>query len=519
MTASTPADLAGQSMMLRFTGPEFTAEACDAFHRMRPCGVIFFADNITSREQVHALTSELQAEARSIGMPPLLIGADQEGGIVSRLPPDMVTVPGAMALTAMGDLDLIERCTRITGEQLREVGINLNFAPVVDVNNNPANPVIRTRSFGDTVEKVIDGALSTIRGLEATRMIATVKHFPGHGDTNVDSHLGLPVIDHPIERLHAIELAPYKAAIAAGVPAVMTTHIVFPVLDEHPSTLSRAILTGMLREELGFDGLIFTDSLSMDAIDRRYGLVETALRCKAAGVDVLESNESLERQLVRHAALTEAIERGDFPAELFTGTWERLDRVRDAYAVGDITPPLGPQPDWWRREALEIARRTIAIIGDRAFRPIASSERALIVDFQRLRSTEAEDPFNRGGIIREAAARLLPGSTVATLSHTPLSEEIDGVVDAAHAADVVVIQTRDAVDLPYQVEIARQVIAASADARLIHVALRGPYDPGVLGDVESTLLTFGDPAVTLHGLIDVLAGIHEPQAGIPVALQ
>ncbi|MDQ3540915.1 MAG: hypothetical protein M3440_09520, partial [Chloroflexota bacterium] len=158
------------------------------------------------------------------------------------------------------------------------------------------------------------------------------------------------------------------------------------------------------------------------------------------------------------------------------------------------------------------------VLGDRMYTPVAASERALIVDFQRLRTTEAEDPFNRGGIIREAATRLLPGSTVATLSHTPFSEEIDGVVDAARETDVVVILTRDAVDLPYQVEIARQVIAASADARLIHVAFRGPYDAGVLGDVESTLLTFGDPAVTLHGLIDVLAGIHEPKAGIPVAL-
>lgn len=519
MTAPAPAELAGQSMMLRFTGPEFTAEARDAFHEMRPCGVIFFADNITSRKQVHALTAQLQAEARALGMPPLLIGADQEGGIVSRFPDNMVTVPGAMALTAQGNTDLIDRCARITGEQLREVGINVNFAPVVDVNNNPANPVIRTRSFGDTVERVIDGALATMRGLEAARVIAAAKHFPGHGDTNVDSHLGLPVIDHPIERLHAVELAPYKAAIAAGVPGVMTTHIVFPVLDKHPSTLSRAILTGLLREELGFDGLIFTDSLSMDAIEQRYTLAETAIRCKAAGVDVLESNESLERQLVRHAALTEALDRGDLPLELFTRTRDRLDHVRDAYALGEATAPLGTQPGWWRREAMEIARGTIVVVGDRPFQPIASSERSLIVDFQRLRTTEAEDPFNRGGIVRDAADRLLPGSTVATLGHTPRSQEIENAIDAARDAHVIAILTRDAVELPYQVEIGRRVIAAAPAAHVIHVALRGPYDAGILGDVESTLLTFGDPAVTLHGLIDVLAGAFQPQATVPVALR
>ena len=518
MTRPTSSELAGQSMMLRFAGPDFTAEAREAFHRMRPCGVIFFADNITSREQVHALTAQLQAEARSLGMPPLLIAVDQEGGIVSRLPADMVTVPGAMALTAQGNLDLIERCARITGEQLREVGINVNFAPVVDVNNNPANPVIRTRSFGDTVERVVDGALATMRGLDTAHVIATVKHFPGHGDTNVDSHVGLPVIDHPLERLHAIELAPYRAAIVAGVPAVMTSHIVFPALDEHPSTLSRPILTGLLRDELGFEGLIVTDSLSMDAIDGRYGLAETAIRCKAAGVDVLESNESLERQIVRHAGLTSAIERGDLPLELFTRTSDRLERIRDAYALGTATPSLGPQPEWWGREAREAARGTIAALGDRPYRPIIPTERVLIVDFQRLRTTEAEDPFNRGGIIRESARRLLPTATVVTLGHTPDAEEIERAMDAAAVADAIVILTRDAVDLPYQVTIARQVISAVPDARIIHVALRGPYDADILGDVESTLLTFGDPAVTLDGLIEVLSGEFRPGAGIPVAL-
>lgn len=520
MDEPSSAELAGQSMMLRFVGPDFTAEARDAFERMRPCGIIVFADNITSRDQIYALTAELQAAARSLGMPPLLIGADQEGGIVSRFPDDMVTVPGAMALTAQGNTDLIGRCARITGEQLREVGINVNFAPVVDVNNNAANPVIRTRSFGDTVERVVDGALATMRGLEAARVIATVKHFPGHGDTNIDSHLGLPVVDHSLERLHAVELAPYTAAITAGVPAVMTSHIVFPVLDELPSTLSRAILTGLLRDQLGFDGLIFTDSLSMDAIDRRYGLAETAIRCKAAGVDVLESNESLDRQLVRHAALTGAIESGDLPAGLFTRTWERLEQVRNGYALGEAAPSLGPQPDWWRREAAAIARRTIAVAGGGPFRPIAPSERALVVDFQRLRTTEAEDPFNRGGVIREAARHLLPNATVATLAHTPVAEDVALAIDAADAddPDVLVILTRDAVDLPYQVEIARLVAAAAPDARVIHVALRGPYDAGILGDVESTLLTFGDPAVTLYGLVDVLTGCHKPRAGVPVTL-
>lgn len=510
--------LVGQSMMMRFQGPVFTDETRAAFHEIRPGGVIYFADNITSREQVHALSRELQAEARSLEMPPLLIAADQEAGIVSRLSADMVTTPGAMALTANGNPSDTERCAEITGLQLREVGINVDFAPVVDVNNNPNNPVIRTRSFGDTVERVVTGSLAAIRGYEAASVLCCAKHFPGHGDTMVDSHLGLPVIEHPMSRLQEIELAPFVAAIAADIPGIMTTHIVFPALDEHPATLSRAILTGLLREQLGFEGLIFTDSLSMDAINDRYGLEDTAIRCKAAGVDMLESNESVDKQLVRFRALVSAVEDGSLSEDVFAATNARLDAARLQYGLATPTPDLPAQDSAWRTEAERIAAQTIAVVGE-SFAPIDATEPALIIDFQRLRSSEAEDPFNRGGIVRDEAAKHLPSTRVATLSHQPRGEEVVFASQAARNVRTLVVMTRDATDFPYQVELARQAIAAAPDdARIIHVALRGPYDAGILGPVSDTLLTFGDPAVTLKGLVGVLAGVTTPTAEIPVAL-
>ncbi|MDQ4045175.1 MAG: hypothetical protein M3173_06985, partial [Chloroflexota bacterium] len=195
------ADLVGQSLMLRFEGPTFTDEAREAFREIRPGGVIFFADNITNREQVHTLTAELQAEARRLTLPPLLIAADQEGGIVSRLPADFVTMPSPMALAASSDPTDIEAAARIAAEQLREVGINVNLAPAIDVNVNSDNPVIRTRAFGDTPEQVIACLAHAVRGHEAARVVTTVKHFPGHGDTSVDSHLGLPTIPWDRERI------------------------------------------------------------------------------------------------------------------------------------------------------------------------------------------------------------------------------------------------------------------------------------------------------------------------------
>ena len=417
----TPQFLAGQSIMLRFPGPAFTREARAAFHQIQPGGVLLFGDNITSRTQIHDLCAELQREARSLDLPPLLIAIDQEGGLVSRLnaDPAFVTPPGPMALSATGNPALIREAARITGRQLAELGINCNFAPVVDVNNNHRNPVIRTRSFGDSVQTVIDGSLAAIAGLHDTGVAATVKHFPGHGDTHVDSHLGLPVIPHDLDRLRTIELAPFQAAIDAGVPGVMTSHIVFPALDDMPATLSERILTGLLREQMGFQGMIFTDSLSMDAIEDRYGHNDTAILAKRAGVDMLEANESLAIQLERHQALVAAIETGNLAPELFTSTIQRANQLRSRFHLSHDVPPLPLADPGLRGEAIRIARHAITSQGTAPFAPLASGDTGLIVNFHRLRGSEAEDPVHREAILRELTTQLLPNMDLALLEHNP----------------------------------------------------------------------------------------------------
>ncbi len=331
--------------MLQFEGPELTSEVRAALRRIRPCGVVLSSANIRSPEQVSALCRDLQAEARTLGLPPLLIAVDQEGGTVSRLPEPFVTVPSSMAQAATGDTEAAERCAIISGRQLRSVGIAMNFAPVLDVNNQPANPVIRTRSFGDDAASVTRFGLAAVRGYAAVDVIATVKHFPGHGDTDVDSHHGLPVVSHDVAHLQATELAPFVAAIAAGVPAVMTAHIVFPALDEQPATLSRRILTGLLREELGFDGLIVTDAMDMSAIVARYGSAAAAVAAKAAGADVLEMVDTLDTQIAAADALREAAAAGGVPRSCFEATARRLAALRTRYRIDhDVPPPSRPVP-------------------------------------------------------------------------------------------------------------------------------------------------------------------------------
>ncbi len=266
-------DLAGQSIMLSFGGTHVTCELVEALRRTRASGVILFARNIGSPAELYALIATLQEQAALLGLPPLLVGVDQEGGTVTRLRPPFTTVPSQMAQAASADPAAAYRCALLTGRQLRAFGINLNFAPVLDVNCNPDNPVIGTRSFGEDAAAVTHLALEALRGYQEAGVVATGKHFPGHGDTNLDSHLGLPVVRHPRGRLDKMELAPFVAAFEAGLPAVMTAHIIFEALDALPATLSRSILTGLLRDELQFDGVVFTDALDMQAIAGHYGPV------------------------------------------------------------------------------------------------------------------------------------------------------------------------------------------------------------------------------------------------------
>ncbi len=514
---TTARELAGQSMMFRFHGPEFTDEARRAFADIRPAGVLFFSDNITSRSQIRNLCAELQREAASLELPPLLIAVDQEGGLVSRLPADFVTVPSAMAQAATGDLGDVHACARITGDELREVGINLDYAPVLDVNIDPRNPVIRTRSFGENVDYVTACGLAATDGLTDARVIPTAKHFPGHGDTNVDSHLGLPVVMHKPERLHEVELAPYKAAIAAGLPAIMSAHIVFPALDEHPATLSRKILTDLLRDQLGFAGVIFTDSMSMDAIAQRYGVGEAAVQAKAAGVDVLEANESLEDQQIRCDAITRAIDNGEFDTNELAQSAKRVQALRQQFRISYEVPELVPFDESRRRTARAVADRSVTAIGP--FTPPDRGTKLTVIDFQRYRASEAEDPVNRAKVLREALGNAFPGCVVVALSHEPTQLEIADASQAAKSARSLLVVTRDADQVERQRDLAREFVGLVPEGTsTTHLAARSPYDAGLLGPVAGTLLIYGDPAVSLLAAVDVLAGAVEPAGRAPVTL-
>ena len=284
-------------------------------------GVCIFGGNIESREQLRALTDAIR-EAN----PDSLIAIDEEGGDVTRLYyAQGAPYPGNALLGRIDDLELTERTGRLVGQELRAVGVNLDFGPDVDINSNPDNPVIGVRSFGSEPQLVARHSAAWVRGLESTGVAAAAKHFPGHGDTAQDSHLSLPVVDLPLEQLRERELRPFAAAIGAGTRSIMTSHILLPQLDsENPATFSPRILQQLLREELGFDGVIVSDALDMVGASGEIGIPAAAVRAIAAGCDLLcIGTKNTDEQLGQiEQAILDAVTDGTLPEA----------RLRDAAA-------------------------------------------------------------------------------------------------------------------------------------------------------------------------------------------
>jgi len=338
--------------------PELDARAVNDHARylveeLQVGGLILFPRNLGEPVEIAALTAELR---RRSALPPL-IGIDQEGGRVCRLPLPGLTFPGNMALGALDDVERTRAVTRALGEQLGALGIDVDFAPVVDVNNNPANPIIGVRSFGEEPERVARHGVAAVAGFRDAGLLPVLKHFPGHGDTSADSHLELPRQPAGRTRLDAVELVPFRAALAADAPAVMTTHIVFRELDpEWPATLSPPILTGLLRNELGFDGLVVTDCLEMEGITDHWGPEEAAIRALEAGADMLLVCHTQEVQARMHAAVCAAVRAGRLRMERVDEAVGRVRRARELTAAVAQRPP---QPDRvGAAEHVELERRT-----------------------------------------------------------------------------------------------------------------------------------------------------------------
>ena len=331
---------AGQLAIAGFSGHSIPPDLKSLAKEFDLGGVIFFARNIDSPEQVADLSREAQELAREL---PLWVSVDQEGGRVARLKAPFTRWPPMQTLGRSADDSLAERFARALAAELKAVGISMDYTPVLDVLTNPKNPVIGDRSLAERADDVARIGSVIIRTLQAEGIAASGKHFPGHGDTSVDSHFELPLIEHAPDRLEAVELVPFRAAIAAGVASIMTAHILIPAFDtERPATLSPAIVDGLLKRRLGYQGLVLSDDLEMKAISGRYGLSEATVMAMAAGCDaVLMCGEGQDTQASALEAVIRAVEDGSLPLTRAEDALARHRRVKERFLVRRAAPLTG----------------------------------------------------------------------------------------------------------------------------------------------------------------------------------
>ena len=301
-------------------------------------GLIFFTRNVEEPEQVSELSHDVQSLA---GEMPLWVSVDQEGGRVARLKAPFTEWPPMATLGRSGDVTLARRFAAALAAELRAVGITLDYAPVLDILTNPTNPVIGDRALAETADEVARLGVAVIQGLQETGVAACGKHFPGHGDTAVDSHLELPLVEHPPDRIRRVECVPFAAAIRAEVAFIMTAHVFVPSLDDEvPSTLSPRIVQGLLREEMGYGGVIVSDDLEMKAIAKTYAVPDAAVRAVVAGCDaLLICSGDVELQATTLETLVHAVEDGRISRRRLDDTLGRLRRPKERFLAQPVSAP------------------------------------------------------------------------------------------------------------------------------------------------------------------------------------
>lgn len=344
----------GQLLVFGFDGYEPSTEIEDIIGNYYIGGVILFGRNIKNPIQTATLCNSLQKMSKT----PLFISIDQEGGRVSRLPMPFTQFPGNAAIGKSDSVKLAYSFGEITAKELNAVGINMDFAPVLDVNTNPNNPVINDRAFSDNPLTVSKLGLAVIAGLQDNGIIACCKHFPGHGDTSLDSHYQLPVVAHDLERLREIELLPFNQAVQNDVAAVMTAHVIYRGIDEkYPATISEKIIHNLLRKEMGFKGLVITDDLEMKAIADNYNIEDAAILAVSAGSDILLVCKDHKKQKAVRDALIKAVKDKVISEARIDGSIERIAAIKKRFLKDSLVDLKNIKDAVGNKRHIDIAKK------------------------------------------------------------------------------------------------------------------------------------------------------------------
>ncbi|MEV7553090.1 glycoside hydrolase family 3 N-terminal domain-containing protein [Amycolatopsis sp. NPDC089917] len=499
-------------------GVDTPAQVVEKYHLG---GVIYFnndsRDNFDDPVQVAKLSNGLQRAAiRSGAHIPLQIATDQEGGTVTRMGAPATELPNAMAISAGRDTKAAREAARILGHELRAVGINQDFAPDADVNSNPANPVIGVRSFSGRPDLASQFVGAQVKGFQdsgrrSETVSAAAKHFPGHGDAATDSHLELPRIDRSEASWRETDVPPFKAAIGAGIDSIMSAHIQFPSLDPsgEPATLSKPILTGKLRDELGYRGVVITDSLEMDAVREMHSDAEIPVLALKAGIDQLLMPVHLE---VAINAVLDAVRKGELTEKRIDESVLRVLKLK--LNRGILTSPFADPAKVASKvgtpanlaTAQGIADRSVtAIRNDGGVLPLAQQPAKTLVTGWGATTTTA------------LASKLTAHGTQATAlqtGQTPTDAQIAQAAAAAKNVDLVVVLTNNVGTYPLQGKLLQAL--ADTGKPVVAVAAQIPYDAGYENPVKTWLATYGYITPSLEALAKVILGKVKPQGKLPV---
>ncbi|AZU64090.1 glycoside hydrolase family 3 protein [Neobacillus mesonae] len=490
-------------------------------------GVILFRENTVTAEQTTKLVHAYQEAAEKYG---LLISIDQEGGIVTRLQTG-TDFPGNMALGATRSEETAEKVGRAIGEELHALGINMNFGPSLDINNNPDNPVIGVRSFGESPELVANLGNAYIKGLHESGTASTAKHFPGHGDTAVDSHVGLPEVPYDIDRLKKVELYPFQQAMDAGIDAIMTAHVTFPKIDDTkaiskkdgteiavPATLSHKVLTGLMREEMGFKGVIVTDAMNMGALADHFGSVDAAIRAVKAGTDILLMPVGIEAVA---KGLYEAVNSGDISMDRIEASVERILTLK--LNRGIVKEEVGSSLEEKVANAVKVvsspehkaieteaAAKSITLVKNNAALPlkVSAKDKIAVVGYSGYYVDTLADEVKKhhDNVVYINTSGPLTAAQLATV------KDAKAIIVGTYTSSV-----GGRAPNASQMVMTNQLIDAT-DAPVIAVGIRNPYDVMSYPNVDAYLVQYGFRPASFEASVNTIFGENQPVGKLPVTI-
>lgn len=493
----------GQMLMFGFPGKTPDETALRLIREYKAGNIILFSHNIESAEQLRSLCELIQHEVQSHTGYPAFIAIDQEGGVVSRVPDDATNFPSAMAVSSTGDVNNAYAAGLYTARELCDLGVNFNLAPVMDLNTNPANPVIGVRSYGDSYHGAAPYALGMMRGLMDGGVVSCVKHFPGHGDTDIDSHLGLPCVSKTEEELLACELLPFRDAIHENVPCVMTSHILFSAIEKQklPATMSSVILKELLRRKLGYQGIIISDCLEMDAIAKYYGTADSFVQTLCAGVNIACISHTPQTAIAALEKAEKAVRDNTLPMNHLDFSLEIILAQKQRYAALKPRTYVTGIPVH-REAARTISEKSIVRIGRQDFMPVPDGN-TFFTGCHAYRATFASSALSQGISFPEYLATSFGGEFSVTQVN-PAESEIVEILDKTHPSQTVVVCTYNGHLNTGQLVLVNTL--CENQRNVIAVAMRNPYDLFMIDERAYKLAAFEYTPLSFSSIERVLRG-------------